>query len=200
MNARVETYSGVSNLTDASTYLQSNVLSQLHREPGYKGGMASIDEGGATLGVISLWDNTAAIEASDLSAAALRDGLIRLSGGDASVEAFGQVVSMIGDPPPQAGCPVRFLRFRRQPAGADESTNFVTSDVLPAIARSPGFRAARLFTDKGGEQGLLVIIVSDEDAARTSEADFEARRADDAAHGINFESFSRRRVLLVDRR
>jgi heme-degrading monooxygenase HmoA len=200
MNARVETYSGVGNLADASTYLQGNVLPQRHREPGYIGGMASIDEGGGTLGVISLWDDTAAIEASDRSAAASRDRLIRLSGGNATVEVFGQVVSKIGDPPPQAGCPVRFLRFRLQSAGADESTDLITSDILPAIARSPGFRAVRLFTDTGSEQGLLVIIVSDEDAARTSEADFEARRADDAARGISFESISRRRVLLVDRR
>jgi hypothetical protein len=199
MNARVETYSGATNLLGAATFLQGSVLAELRLEPGYLGGMASIDESGGVLGLISLWDDAAALKASDHTARGLRDALVRLGAGDATVEGFAQVRSEVGHPPPEAGCPVRFLRFRLGPSRRDESIDFLASDVLPSIAAARGFRAVRTFTDVGAGQGLTVIILSDEDAVSVSEADFLQRRADHAAHGIRFISSTQRRVVLVDR-
>jgi hypothetical protein len=102
MNARVETYSGITNPTDASTYLQRRCSRSCtpDRVPGCNG---EHDERAGVLGLISLWDDTAALDASDHTAAGSRDALVRAVGTDATVEVFTDVVSEIGDPPP-AGC------------------------------------------------------------------------------------------------
>jgi hypothetical protein len=58
----------------------------------------------------------------------------------------------------------------------DENVAFFRGEVLPAIKASPGFRAVRNLIDRTTGRGLSAIIVSDEDALRTAEVGFEARK------------------------
>jgi hypothetical protein len=95
-------------------------------------------------------------------------------GGDQTVETFEQVVGEIGNPPPAAGCLVWFVSFQMDPARVDENVTFFNGEVLPAIKRSPAFRAVRHLIDRASGRGLTAMIVSDDDALRAAEVGFEA--------------------------
>jgi hypothetical protein len=199
VHGRVDTLQGATNLADGRAYLTADVLPLLRRQSGYRGGMASIDESAGVPGLISLWEDGTALEASERAAAGSRSGLVRLAGGDVTVETFDQVVSDIGRPPPEAGCLVRFVQFRLDPSLVGQTAAFFESDIRPAISMSPGFRAVRNFTDASTGRGLTAIIVSDAEGLTAAEAGFEARRESDEAHGIRFGEIADRKVLLVDR-
>ena len=199
MHGRVNTVRGATALADGIPYLDEYVLPLLHRQPGYRGGMASIDESSGVFGLITLWEDATALEASERAAAAARSEVQRLMGGAVTVATFDQVVSAIGHPPPAAGCLVRFVSFRLDPARLGESGAFFESDILPAIRRSPGFRGVRNFIDSTTGRGLTATIVSDDDALTAAAAGFEARRDTDEARGISYGEIAHRKVLQIGR-
>jgi hypothetical protein len=120
-------------------------------------------------------------------------------GGDATVETFEQVVAEIGNPPPEKGCSVQFVSFQTDPARVDENVAFFKGKDLPAITGSRGFRAVRHLIDRTTGRGLTAIIVSDEDALRAAEVDFEMRREKDEDHGMRFGEITHREVVLADK-
>lgn len=161
--------------------------------------MTSIDRAGAVVGLITLWEDKNALEASEGLAADSRAEAASMIGGDVTVETFEQVVGEIGNPPPAEGCLVRFVSFQTDPARVDENVAFFKGEDLPAITGSPGFRALRHLVDRTTGLGLTAVIVSDEDALRAAEAGFEARREKDEAHGMRFGEITHREVVLVDK-
>jgi hypothetical protein len=199
MHVRVNTVREGTNPDKGTRYLHEKVLPLLRQQAGYRGGMTSIDRAGAVVGLISLWEDKNALEASEGVAADSGAEAVRMIGGDVTVEIFEQVVGEIGNPPPAEGCLVRFVSFQTDPARVDENVAFFKGKDLPAITGSPGFRAVRHLIDRTTGRGLTAIIVSDEDALRAAEVDFEARREKDEAHGMRFGEITHREVVLVDK-
>jgi hypothetical protein len=175
------------------------VLALLRQQAGYRGGMTSVDRAGAVVGLITLWEDKNALEASERIVAESRAEAVRMIGGDQTVETFEQVVGEIGNPPPAEGCLVRLVSFQMDPARVDENVTFFNGEVLPAIKGSPAFRAVRHLIDRASGRGLTAMIVSDDDALRAAEVGFEARREKDEAHGIRFEEITHRDVVFVDK-
>ena len=117
--------------------------------------MTSVDRAGAVVGVIALWDDKDALEASEAVAAKARAEAVALIGGDVTVETFEQVVGEIGNPPPTTGCLVRFVSFETDPARVDEGVACFRTEALPAIKASPGFRAVRNLINRSTGRGLI---------------------------------------------
>lgn len=199
MNVRVNTVRGATNPDNGIAYLHEKLLPLLHEQAGYRGGMTSVDRAGAVVGVIALWEDKDALEASEAVAADSRAEAISLIGGDVTVEIFEQAVGEIGNPPPAKGCLVRFVSFETDPARADESVAFFRADVLPAIKASPGFRAVRNLINRTTGRGLTAIIVTDQAALKAAEISFDASRETAQTHGIRFGEITHREVVLVDK-
>jgi hypothetical protein len=79
------------------------------------------------VGLISLWEDKNALEASERVAADSRTEAVRMNGGDATVDTFEQVVGEVGNPPPAEGCLVRFVSFQTDAAQVDENVAFLES-------------------------------------------------------------------------
>jgi hypothetical protein len=199
MHVRVNTVRGATTPDNGTAHLHEKVLPLLHEQAGYRGGMTSIDRAGAVVGLISLWEDENALEASEGVAANSRAEAVRMIGGDATVDNFEQVVGQIGNPPPTEGSLVRFVSFQTDAARVDENVAFFKAEVLPAITGSPGFRAVRHLIDRTTGRGLTAIIVSDDDALKAAEAGFEAGREKGEAHGMRFGEITDREVVLVDK-
>jgi hypothetical protein len=199
MNVRVNTVRGATNPDNGIAYLHETLLPLLHQQAGYKGGMTSVDRAGAVVGVIALWEDKDALEASEAVAAESRAEAVSMIGGDVTVETFEQVVGEVGNPPPAKGCLVRFVSFETDPARVDENVAYFRAEVLPAIKESPGFRAVRNLINRTTGRGLTAIIVSDKDALTAAEVSFEARREKGEVHGIRFGEITHREVVLVDK-
>jgi len=195
MNVRVNTVRGATNTDTGIAYLHEKLLPLLHQQAGYRGGMTSVDRTGAVAGLIALWENKDALEASEAVAAKARAEAVSLIGGDVAVETLEQVVSEIGNPPPAKGCLVRFVSFETDPARLDENVTFFRAEALPAIKGSPGFRAVRNLVNRTTGRGLTAIIVSDQDALRAAEISFDGRRETAETRGVRFGEITHREVV-----
>lgn len=199
MNVRVNTFRGATNPDNGTTYLHEKLLPLLHQQAGYRGGMTSVNRASQIVGLIALWEDNNALEASEGIAADSRAEAVSMIGGDVTAETFEQVVGEIGNPPPATGCLVRFVSFETDPARVDENVAYFRAEVLPAIKGAPGFRAVRNLINRTTGRGLTAVIVSDQDALAAAEVSFEARREKGEAHGIRFGEITHREVVLVDK-
>jgi hypothetical protein len=200
MNVRVNTVRGATNPDNGIAYLHEKLLPLLHQQAGYRGGMTSVDRAGAVVGLIALWQDKDALEASEAAAADSRAEAVSLIGGDVTVEMFEQVVGEIGHPPPAKGCLVRFVSFETDPAArVDENVAYFRAEVLSAITGSPGFRAVRHLINRTTGRGLTAIIVSDQDALRAAEISFDGRRETAETRGTRFGEITHREVVLIDK-
>jgi hypothetical protein len=91
MHVRVNTVRGATNPGNGTAYLHEKVLPLLRQQAGYRGGMTSVDRAGAVVGLISLWEDKNALEASEGVAVDSRAEAVRMIGGDATVDTFEQV-------------------------------------------------------------------------------------------------------------
>jgi hypothetical protein len=199
MNVRVNTVRGATNPDNGIAYLHEKLLPLLHQQAGYRGGMTSLDRAGAIVGVIALWEDKDALEASEAVAADSRAAAVSMIGGDVTVETFEQVVGEIGNPPPAKGCLVRFVNYETDPSRVEENVAFFKAEALPTIKGSPGFRAVRNLINRTTGRGLTAIIVSDQDALSAAQISFDASRATAETHGIRFGEITHREVVLLDK-
>ena len=182
MFVRVTTIEGASDL-DAGVAVIRKSVPELEAQKGFRGVTASGNPSTGNVGIISLWDTLADLEASESSVSKLRQEAAAKLGGQVSVQIMEELVVTIGDQPPTEGCALRLFQVSMDPAKIEELSEFFRSTVLPQMKAAPGFRAARHMVDRKTGEGFTASVWSDEAALAADEAVAADRRAAARAAG-----------------
>ena len=183
MFVRVTTIDGASDL-DAGVAIIRKSVSELEAQKGFRGVSASGNPSTGNVGIISVWDTLADLEASESSVSKLRQEAAAKFGGQATVAVFEEMVNEMGDQPPGEGCALRLFETSMDPAKVDELNDFFRSTVLPQVQAAPGFRAARNMIDRKTGKGFSATVWADEAALAADEAKAGDRRAAAKAAGV----------------
>lgn len=144
----------VDALADA---LRSDVLPTFESVEGFLGITASADRSAGVVSVLDLWEHERDLDASEALAASTHEGAAITSGGGVrSVRVFEHAVRAIGEEPPRPGCFLFGLPFTIDPDAMDDDIAYFRTQVLPAIAALPGFRAARYMVNRTSGEGIAV--------------------------------------------
>ncbi|MHB1913046.1 MAG: hypothetical protein ACYCTI_13465 [Acidimicrobiales bacterium] len=101
--------------------LAEQVVPGLKEQKGFAGLTASADKAAGRVGVISLWQTEADLEASSSAVSKLRGSATEAMGGRlAGVESYEQVMMEATGPPAGPGSPVVIVRSKRDPARVEE--------------------------------------------------------------------------------
>ena len=160
MHARLVTITGT-DVDAAVRFLDEKVVPVASQQKGFRHVAASGDRSRGVVNIISVWESKGDLEASDSAIGKLRQEGLGLFGGQATVNAFEQVVWEIAATPPQPGCSLRLVTYNMDPRRVEDNTAWFKSDVVPAIMATPGIRAVRNLVNRETGEGRVGTVFSD---------------------------------------
>jgi heme-degrading monooxygenase HmoA len=200
MHTRVITFTGVKDPEAGVEYVREKALPVVSEQPGYRGMSVSTDRANGVLGVLSLWEDEAALSASEAALASTRDDARSTFGGELTVESFELLVSEVGESPPGPGSRLLVLRLSMSPELIDDNIAYFRREVAPEITAQPGFQALRNMVNRDTGEGITGTVWADEQALRRGADEAAKRRQEAEAHGVTFGEMSYRVIELVDMR
>lgn len=198
MYIRINTITGSRDIDAGLKALEEIVVPAVRQQKGYRGLSCSADRAAGILGVITVWDTLADLEASESAAAKVRQQSLTEVGGEVDVRIAEELVAEVGTPPPAPGCALRLMSVTIERGTLDEHAEFFRREVLPTIRATPGFRGVRFMADRGTGEAMVGAVWSDLAAAKALESGDPQRIADAAGHGVRLALIGYREVLYID--
>jgi heme-degrading monooxygenase HmoA len=196
MFVRVNNITGAENIDAGVTFLQDKVVPELVGQKGFRGVTASANRSNAQVGILTLWDTLADLEASASTASKLRGEAMAVLGGEVNVVVMEQVFADVATPQDMTGKPLRVVRISMDPAKVDEHLAFFVSDVVPGMKATPGFLAVRNMVNRSTGEGTVGTVWADEESMRASETTAQQRSQIASERGVQISEPSFRTILL----
>ena len=184
MHARLTTITGA-DVDAAIKYLEETAAPVLGQQKGIRQLAASGDPAKGIVSIVSVFDSLADLEASRSAIDKVRQGGLEQFGGTATVKEFEQV-AMGTNSPPEAGAIVRIQSTTIDPSRVDETVEWFTSTVMPAMLASPGVKAVRNLIDRSTGEGRVSVVFSDQASLDAGEKSREDRMAAARDRGVEF--------------
>jgi heme-degrading monooxygenase HmoA len=184
MHARLVTITGA-DVDSAVRYLEETAAPVIAEQRGFRQVAASGDRARGIVSIVSVWESLADLEASDSAIAKIREEGVRQFGGEATVKVFEQVAQGVNSPP-QPGSVVRIQTTKVDPGRIDETVEWFTSAVLPAMMQTPGVSMARNLIDRATGEGRVAVVYSDRAALEASDSARKERMAAAGQRGVEF--------------
>jgi len=198
VHIRLTLIEGVQDMERAAKVLAEQVAPGLKEQKGFAGLTASADKAAGLLGVLSMWQTEADLEASSSAVSKLRGSATEAMGGRlAGVETYEQVEMELTGPPPGPGSPLVLIRSKRAPARVDEDIQFFRANVLGTIQALPGVTVVRSMINRQTGDGQLGVVLSD--ASHVEGVKDFARQSKDmaASQGVELDEPSVREVIFA---
>lgn len=184
MHARLVTITGA-DVDAAVRYLEETAAPVVSQQKGARQLAASGDRSRGIVSIVSVFESLADLEASDSAIAKVRAEGLKQFGGEATVKVFEQVAQG-SNSPSEPGCVVRIQTTRIDPARVDETVEWFTTTVLPAMLNTPGVRTARNLIDRASGEGRVAVVYDDQAALEDSETARDERMAAARQRGVEF--------------
>jgi hypothetical protein len=163
MHVRLTTITGVTQLDAGIAHLREKVVPELTQMTGHRGLTASADRSEGTVGVLGLWENEAALEASDSAVSKVRAEAATVFGGSVSVETFEEVLLETASLPPAEGCALIVRQTNVDPARVDEGLDFIRGFVS-MVKETAGFRSMRVLVNRQSGDTIIGAVFDDQAA------------------------------------
>jgi heme-degrading monooxygenase HmoA len=199
MFTRTVIFTGATDIDAGMRYLQDTAAPMLREQTGFRGVVASADRSAGVLGVLSLWETEADLDASESTMAKAREEGQRVIGGAMTVSQFEELV-VETDKPPTVGCSLLLRRISMDPARIDENLSVFRRDVLPEIKANPGFCAVRAMMNRQTGEGIVGTVWADKASMDAAAEAAEARRPRAAQQGVTFGEQTKREIIFADMR
>jgi heme-degrading monooxygenase HmoA len=199
MHARVLTFTGVTDIDAAITFMRETALPIVQAQRGYKGMTASADREGGVLGILSMWESEADRDASESALGKTRQEAQGQFATGLTVETFEERVVQMTKPP-EVGSRLMVTRFSMDPAKVDENLEFFKREVAPDMAAKPGFRSVRNMVNAQTGEGIVGTLWDDEQSMQAAAAAAMSRRPEAASRGVSLSEPSYREIVFTDLR
>jgi heme-degrading monooxygenase HmoA len=198
MHVRMTQSEGITDFDKTAAMLADNVVPALQEQKGFKGLSASANRDTGAVGIISMWDTQADLEASAAAASAQRDDTVAALGGKVTgVRSLELVVVDIGSQPPGPGCVVVITAASMDPATVDQNLEFFKAHVLPGAQQAPSYRALRNMLDRAKGESTVGIVFGDRASAEAWVNQDSARRDMAKAHGVELSVPEIREIIYT---
>ena len=184
MWVRANHLSGVSDIDAGVTSMRDKVLPICTEQKGFKGITASANRGAGTIGVLTMWETRADLEASESAVSTQRSETVAETGGTVKVSVMEQLAEGIGSSFPEVGNTVVVTSIKMEPSTIDEQVQFFTSTVMPDMQSQPGFCACRFMIDRTSGEGIVGVVWTDDAAAHAGDEHAADRRQRAKEHGV----------------
>ena len=196
MFVRVNNLTGATDIDAAVALVREKVVPALRDQKGYRGVTVSGNAESGEVGVLTMWDSLADLEASESAVAHLRDETVAAAGGSVTVTKMEQVITEVGSQPPAEGCSLRIVEVTMDPSKVDEQIAWFRENVLPQLKGSAGFRLVRLMADREAGRFLVGSVWSDDATMHAGDAAAEERRGAAKERGVEVSEPRFRKLLL----
>lgn len=196
MFVRVNTVTGAKDVDTGVALVRDKVVPVLRDQKGYRGLTVSGSHETGELGILSMWDSMADLEASEGAIAHLREETVAAIGGSVTVVKMEQVVGESGSEPPAAGSSLRIIELSMAPAIVDDQINWFRENVVPELKSAAGFRFVRLMIDRNEGKGIVGSAWSDDETMHAGDAAAKTRQASAKERGVNVSDARFRKVLF----
>jgi heme-degrading monooxygenase HmoA len=196
MFARVSTVTGAQDMDAGVALLRDRVEPEAERHHGFRGLTASGNRSTGEFGVLGLWETLEDLEASGGAISKLRADVMRVLGGEITVETMEQTLAEVVQPRDMVRCTLVIVRAKMDADQVDEHLAVFRSEVAPTILAMPGLVSIRQFVDRSTGDGVVGTVWSDEESARASRAAAEERRRGAAERGVQLSDPSFRTILF----
>jgi hypothetical protein len=184
MHARVTTVTGASDVDRGSALLRDQVVPQLQQQRGFRGLSAAGDRSAGVFTALSLWDSSVDLQASERAADLTHAGMVRLMGGQVTVERYEESVCEASDTRPGSQARLHIRHITVDPNRVDDMLDFFRQRVLPEIKTRPGFLALRQLIDRNTGVGRVGSVWMDQASLSASLAQSERRRMTAMDRGV----------------
>lgn len=198
MFVRVNNVTGAKDVDAGLALLREKVVPALRDQKGYRGVTVSGNADTGEMGVLTMWDSMADLEASESAVAHLREETVAAIGGSVTVSKMEQVIVEVGSQPPAEGCSLRIIEVTMDPSKVDEQIAWFRENVLPQLKTSAGFRLVRLMADRQAGRFLVGSVWSDDASMHAGDAAAEERRRGAKDRGVEVSEPRYRKLLLTD--
>ncbi|GAC1360019.1 MAG: hypothetical protein NVSMB4_18660 [Acidimicrobiales bacterium] len=196
MFVRMITVQGAKDIDGGAKFLGDKAVAELSSQKGFKGLTATADRKAGTLGILSLWDTQADLEASESESSKLRDEGLAIIGGTVQIHIMEQVATVPPGSPPKAGDPMYVERESMDPAIVDQVIAHFTTSVIPRMKETDGFKMCRHMIDRATGEGVVGVLFDDEAKLRATLEHAEEWKAEAATHGVTLHGPSVREVVF----
>jgi len=189
---------GVSDFEAATKHLENVVLPAVKELKGFRGITASADRKSGALGILTLWETEADMEASAAAASKVRQEAASAIGGKVvDVQSYEQVLQEMAGGPPAPGSPLLITPTKMDPATVDENIAFFKASVLPEIKATPGFRAVRNMINRKTGEGIVGIALADQASVAGALSSAAARRERATQRGVELGDIAQREIVYM---
>jgi len=189
---------GVQDMDKAASVLAEQVVPGLKEQKGFAGLTASADKSAGILGILSMWQTEADLEASSSAVGKLRGNAIDAIGGRlGGVENFEQVEMEVTGARPGPGTPLVIVRSRRDPAKVDEDIAFFRANVLGSIQALPGVAVVRSMMNRQTGEAQLGVVVAEAGQVDSVLEFFRQAKDMAASNGVTLEEPSVREIVFA---
>jgi len=196
MFVRMNNITGAENIDAGVAYVRDTVIGEVKGQKGFRGLTVSANRTSRELGILSIWDTLADLEASESGVSKLRQQAMKAVGGEISVIIMEQLFAEVVAPQDLEGRALRVVTIKMDPAKVDEHLAFFTSEVVPDMRKRPGFLAVRNMVNRATGQGSVGSVWTDEAARQAGEASAKERQKLAEARGVTIGEASYRTILL----
>ncbi|GAC1316964.1 MAG: hypothetical protein NVSMB12_14310 [Acidimicrobiales bacterium] len=196
MYVRANTVTGAKDIDTGVSLVRDKVVPVLKEQKGYRGLTISADRDAGEVGILSLWDSLADLDASDSAIGKLRQEVVAAMGGSVTVTKMEQIVAEVGSEPPSEGCSLRIIEITMDPAIVDQQIAFFRENIVPELKATAGFRLVRLMVDRAAGKGMVGSVWADEASMRAADAAAEERRVAAKGRGVEISDPRYRKILF----
>lgn len=197
MHARLTTVTGAADIDGGAAFVRDQAVHDLAQQKGFRGITCSADRTTAVIGILSLWETEADLDASESAADKTRGEGLKVIGGQPTVERYEQIAEGMGSTPPESGSLLRVTPWTCDPAHADRVQAFFESDVVPTLTARNGLRSIRGFVNRQTGAGMIGSVWTDEAAMEGSLDTIKELRAKGAQLGMTFGDANLRELLFA---
>jgi hypothetical protein len=161
-------------------YLESDGCSRIESDPGNRGMSLQVDPDLAVAAVETLWVSHDAMRESERFEAGVRDQVIHLGVGTASVQRY-RLASVSKTGREHAGAGVRLTQYETDPAALDDAIAGYEDTAVPWLTETDGFVSAALLVDRRSGRQVSQTVWRDVEALAKSRSAAAAIRVDAVA-------------------
>ena len=197
MHARLTTVTGATDIDGGAAFVRDQAVHDLGQQKGFKGITCSADRTTGVVGILSLWETEADLDASESTADKTRGEGLKVMGGQPTVERYEQIAEGTGSTSPEPGSLLRVTPWTCDPAQIDGIRAFFESDVVPTLTDRNGLRSIRAFANRSTGAGMIGTIWTDNAAMEGSLDTIMELRAKGAERGMTFGDANLRELLFA---
>ena len=197
MHARLTTVTGAADIDGGAAFVRDQAVHDLSQQKGFKGITCSADRTTGVIGILSLWETEADLDASESAADKTRGEGLKVIGGQPTVSRYEQIAEGMGSTPPEPGSLLRVTPWTCDPAQIDSIRAFFHSDVVPTLTARAGLCSIRGFADRQTGTGMIGSVWADEAAMEASLDTIMELRTKGTRLGMAFGEANFRELLFA---